>query len=224
MSSMFSSLSEREQYLLWATVSLVALVLLVAVGYKGYEHIRILDRQISNNEQMLLNLCEQTLQTKSVDAAFAQVVSEHSSVMTKEEIHDSLRREIYRLAQKNPNIAESEQKGTESEKYLIQIPVLREGVLREEGDGYREYQIRFRVPTCTLKTALEFLKRLEQSNQLLRIDSFEMARPHASTKLSLTIEVTRTVLSDVEIEVPDPEEMEWGSASLGYESYVRNLL
>jgi hypothetical protein len=67
------------------------------------------------------------------------------------------------------------------------------------------------------------LKRLEQSNQLLRIDTFEMSRPHSSQNLSLTIEVTRTVLSDIKIEVVDEDELGWGSASLQlYDTLGRN--
>ena len=100
MSSNFASLTRREQRLLAVTVFLAITVAAVGTIYKGYDHLRILDRQISNSEQDLLNLHEQTLQSRSVDAAFRQVVSEHSTGMSKEEIHDSLRREIQRLKQR----------------------------------------------------------------------------------------------------------------------------
>lgn len=210
MSNLLNSLNPRERRLLLITILLLVTVVGSVIVYKGYDYIRVLNRQIANTEQEILNLYEQTLQSESVDAAFQQVVSEHSTEMSKEEIHDSLRREIYRLALKNPNIPESEQKG--AEKDLVVIPMLREGVLREEGEGYREYQIRFRVPKCTLSTALEFLRRLEQSNQLLRIDSFEMSRSHSSSNISLTIEVTRTVLSDIEVKSPDDTLAEWNTA------------
>lgn len=225
MSKKTSTLSAREQRLLGLTVALVASVVFLGIGYKGYDYLNILNRQIANSEQELLNLHEQTLQSRSVDAAFQQVVSEHSTGQSKEEIHDSLRREIYRLALKDPNTPESEQGTNESSKYLVQIPTLREGVLREEGEGYREYQIRFRIPSCTLETALEFLKRLEQSNQLLRIDTFELSRPHLTSEISLTIEVTRTVLSEFEIPLPETEEVGWVSGSLDTQSaYARRTL
>ena len=207
MSSKTSSLTLREQRLLAATLFLAVTVSVMGIGYKGYDYLRILDRQIANSEQELLNLHEQTLQSRSVDAAYRQVVSEHSTGMTKEEIHDSLRREIYRLALVNPDLPESE-------KYLVKIPALPPGVLHEEGEGYREYRIRFRIPSCRMITALEFLKRLEQSNQLLRIDSFELKRSHSSSRISLTIEVTRTVLSEVEIHAPDDSLAEWDAASI----------
>ncbi len=214
MSKNTATLSVRERRLLGLTVALVGSVIVLGIGYKGYDYLRILNRQIANSEQELLNLHEQTLQSRSVDAAFQQVVSEHSTGQSKEEIHDSLRREIYRLALKDPDTPESEQEKSESSKYLVQIPTLREGVLREEGEGYREYQIRFRIPSCTLETGLEFLKRLEQSNQLLRIDTFELSRPHLTSDISLTIEVTRTVLSEFEIPVPGTEDEGWVTGSL----------
>ncbi|HIA47125.1 MAG TPA: hypothetical protein EYN96_03945 [Candidatus Hydrogenedentes bacterium] len=205
MSSSASSLSVREQRLLTSTIFLVVTVLIAGAGYKGYDYLRIMDRRISNSEQELLNLHEQTLLSRSVDAAYQQVISQHSTGMSKEEIHDSLRREIDRLALVNPDLPESE-------KYLIKIPTLPPGVLREEGEGYREYRIRFRVPSCRVIVALAFLKRLEQSNQLLRIDSFELKRSHSAKFVSLTIEVTRTVLSEVEIRVPDDSLSEWDAA------------
>ena len=212
MSIKFKSLTSREQRLLALTLTLLIVIVVGVAGYKGYDHLRIMDRRISSIEQELLNLNEQILQQDTVEAAYSQVVSEHSTVLTKEEIHDSLRREILRLRLSNPDIPESEQKGSEEEKYIVQIPVLREGLLSEEGEGYREYQIRFRVPSCTIKNALEFLKRLEESDLLLRIDSYEMTRPHTSTRISLMIEVTRTVLSEIEIKSPDKYSSDWDSA------------
>ena len=214
MSSGFSSLSPRERGLLVLTVALVSSVATLGLVYQGFDHLRTLDRRIASSEQELLNLQTQTLQSRSVDAAFREVVSEHSTAMTKGEIHDSLRREIYRLALKNPDLSESEQAGTGKDRNLVVIPGLREGVLREKGEGYREYQIRFRVPSCSVLAAREFLKRLEQSQLLLRIDSFEMTRSHSSTRMSLTIEVTRTVLSDVEIGPADENLAGWDAAEL----------
>jgi hypothetical protein len=202
------SLTAREQRLLILTVILIVTVTIAGFGYKGYDYLSLLDRQIASGEQELLNLHEQTLQSRSVDAAYQQVISVHSTGMTKEEIHDSLRREIDRLAMVDPD-------NPESKRYLIKIPALPPGVLREEGEGYQEYQIRFRVPSCRVIMALEFLRRLEQSNQLLRIDSFKLKRSHSSRLVSLTIAVTRTVLSEVEIKVPIDSASEWDSASSG---------
>jgi hypothetical protein len=216
MSSLMSSLSTREQRLMVITIILVLSFAVAGALYTGYGHLHELDRRIANAEQEIVNLYEQTLQKRSVDAAFNNVVAEHSTGQTKAEIHDSLRREIYRLALKDPMVPAKED-------YFISIPTLPEGVLREDGEGYKEYQIRFRVPRTTLVDALEFLKRLEQSNLLLRIDTFEMSRRHMYRDISLTIEVTRTVLSEVTTQPIEADETGWNAAFVNAETREERL-
>jgi type II secretory pathway component PulM len=196
-------------------MTLLSGVVLLGFGYKGNQHLRQLNRQIENREQELMNLSEQVLQQESVDAQYSKVVTKRSTELTREEIHDSLRREIFRLRLKEPNLSESEQEGVGNNRYLVHIPVLREGMLREKGEGYREYQIKFRIPRCTFMQAAEFLKRLEQSNLLLRVDSFELTRSHSSSTVSVMIEVTRTVLSDIEIKSPDRYSLNGGRTRVG---------
>ena len=57
-----------------------------------------LDGKIAQLEQELLNLTQQSAQRSAVDAAYLEIAATHSSEMTKEEIHDNLRREIFSLA------------------------------------------------------------------------------------------------------------------------------
>ena len=191
-----NKLSPREQVLVRLTLAVVGIVGLLGIGVKGFGTLHTLDRQIVNAEQDLLNLSTQHLHQKSIDRAFRKVLTPHTTAQSKEEIHDSLRREIYRLALKNPN-AKTSCKLNDKTKYLIHIPELKEGVLNNEGEGYQEYQIRFRVPSCTMPVALEYLKRLETSKLLLRIDALEITRSHDSSDVvGLNFEITRIILSD----------------------------
>lgn len=189
-------LNSREQRLLRFTLLVVGLVSLFLIGFKGLSTLEVLETRIAQAEQDLLSLHTQSLHQQSVDKAFQTVLTPHTTAQSKEEIHDSLRREIYRLALRNPNAAGAG-KLKDKAAYLIHIPELKEGVFRSDSQGYQEYQIRFRVPSSTLLVALEYLKRLETSKLLLRIDSIEITRSHDVAKqVSLHFEVTRTILSD----------------------------
>ncbi len=192
-----NSLSPREQTLFRITLVVVSVVVVLSIYILGNRSLEGLDTQIANAEMELVNLHTQQEHQASVDKAFKKVLTSHTTAQTKAEIHDSLRREVYRLALKNPKAHSTHSKLSDKTKYLVHIPELKEGLLREEGDGYQEYQIRFRVPDATLAVALEYLKRLERSTLLLRIDSLDITRAHSSSnKVAMDIELTRTVLSE----------------------------
>lgn len=198
MSNAIANLNPRERFLLAVTLSLIGIVAIGGIAYKAWDYIGFLNQRISTAEQDLYNLNAQIVQAESVDAAFNEVISQYSTGMTREEIHDSLRREIYRLALHNPNLPEEQQKGNPKGRYLVSIPSLPQGVLNDDGQGYREYQIRFRIPTASVGAAVQFLTRLERSELLLRIDELEITRDHVSTnEVALSLVVTRTILDDV---------------------------
>ena len=197
--SRLNSLSAREQALLRVTLVIVGLALLASTFILGYSRLNTMDREIANAELEVVNLYTQHLHQDSVDKAYARVISSHATAQSKEEIHDSLRREIYRLALKKPNAPATNAKLSNNNKYLLQIPELKEGLFHEKGKGYQEYQVRFRVPSAPLPIALEYIKRLENSSLLLRIDSLEISRSHTSADLvGMDIEITRTVLSEID--------------------------
>lgn len=207
MSSALSGLNPRERFLFAVTLSLVGVIVVGAVAYKAFDHISLLNRRITNAEQDLYNLNTQILQADSVDAAFNEVISRYSTGMTKEEIHDSLRREIYRLALQNPDLPEDQQTAPPGQRYLVSIPSLPQGVLNDDGQGYREYEIRIRIPNAGIHAAVRFLSRLERSELLLRVDELEIMRSHmVDTNVSLNITVTRTILDDVQ-PVSNPEDL-----------------
>lgn len=193
MSSVIVNLSGREK-------RLAALTLLVLVGagcafvaLKAHNHIVSLDRKMVQLEQELLNLGQQDAQRGAIDAAYREVVATHSSEMTKAEIHDNLRREIFSLAKRTVKGKEGQ---TDRQIDLVKIPTLREGKLKEEGEGYREYQVQFRILSTRLSNVMWFLKRIETSNQILRIDRLDLGRPPGSTLVHATLVITRTVLDN----------------------------
>jgi len=77
----------------------------------------------------------------------------------------------------------------------VRIPTLQEGQLTQ-GEGHREYQIRFQIPAAGLNYLLSFLQRIEESNQLLRIDNLDIGRPPDGTGVQALIQITRTVLDN----------------------------
>jgi hypothetical protein len=195
----WNDLSAREQTLAKITGGLLATAMFLGLLYQGYARVALLDRRIDSLEGELVNLNQYEVQREDVESAFRNVVEEHSSKLTKEEIHDGLRREIYRLALQNPDAPYNPKKTKYKNDYFVQIPTLREGVLKDEGEGYREYQVRFTIPSCNPLDMLLMTNRLETSEMLLRIDSFDMAREPSGTRLRLTYEVTRTILDDPDL-------------------------
>lgn len=193
MSSVIAKLSARERRL-----AVLALLVLVGAGsvlvvLKCLNHVASLDREMAQLEQELLNLGQQNAQRSAVDAAYRDVVATHSSEMTKAEIHDNLRREIFALAKGTVKGKEGQ---PDREVEFVKIPTLREGILKEEGEGYREYQIEFRILSTQLVNVMRFLQRIEASSQILRVDRLDLGRPPASTQLHATLVITRTVLDN----------------------------
>lgn len=193
MSSVIANLSAREK-------RLAALVLLVLVGagslllaLKARNHIASLDSKMVQLEQELLNLTQQNAQRSAVEAAYRKVVATHSSEMTKAEIHDNLRREIFSLAKRT---VKGKKGRPDRQVDLVKIPTLREGTLKEEGEGYREYQVQVRILSTTLPDLLLFLQRIETSTQILRIDGLDLGRSPESTRVHATLVITRTVLDN----------------------------
>lgn len=196
MMNTWENLNPRERMLAKITLALLLIIFVVFGSLKAYTKLDNLDERIANLELELLNLHQQEAQRVSVERSFEEVVEEHSSAMTQEEIHDGLRREIYRLALANPELPEEKQPKQSSQKYMVQIPMFREGVLKEEGDGYREYQIRIQIPATRFLNVIAFLRRLEESPFILRVDSFDLTRDPSASDFRITMEITRTVLDN----------------------------
>ena len=191
MASVFRSLSGREKRL--AAITLLVLVgsASVMLGLQARNRVASLDGKIAQLEQELLNLTQQSAQRSAVDAAYLEIAATHSSEMTKEEIHDNLRREIFSLAK---TTVKGKDGRPDRQVDLVKIPTLREGLLKEEGEGYREYQVQFRILSTKVGNLMRFLQRIETSSQILRIDGLDLGRSLESTRVHATLVITRTVL------------------------------
>ncbi len=194
MISPVANLNARERRLLTATVSVLTVAAIFLGARTGYATIRELDRQIADRELEIEGLRQQNAQAAAVNAAYDRVVTEHSSALTIAEIHDALRREIFRLTQVDLPAKDDKPART---MQLVRIPTLQEGQLTQ-GIGHREYQIRFQIPSARLDFLLAFLERVEESDQLLRIDSLDIGRPPDSTSVQALVQITRTVLDNPE--------------------------
>lgn len=195
MNSPLANLSTREMRLAVLTLILSVSAACAIVGMRAYNHLASLNGEIAQYEQELINLARQNAQHDIVEVAYRDVVASHSSEMTKEEIHDNLRREIFKLANTTYIGPKTGKLRTQE---LVQIPTLREGLLKDEGEGFREYQIQFRIPSTTVRNAMKFFERVETSNQILRIDGLELARSPHDTEVYAHLTITRTVLDNPE--------------------------
>lgn len=196
MNAFWERLSPRERVLAGATGALLALGVVFVLGGRALASIRDLDRRIDQLETELMNLVRQDAYSASARKAFQDMADQHSSAWTTQEIQDRLREEIYRLARKDPPAPGTSltQGSTAAQDFLVQIPGLREVTLKAEGDGYREFLINIQIPNARPEDLIEFIKRLQHSRQSLRIDTLDLSRQPHSPFVSVSMDVTRTVV------------------------------
>ena len=130
MSKFWSNLSDRERLLALIVVLLIGGGVAYSVTVRALGRLHSLDVQIENMEQQLANLTGQATWGPQVNVAFAEIAAEHSSAWTKEEIHDRLRHEIYRLALKTPPPPGAREIGPSQGEALVTIPTLLKGTSR----------------------------------------------------------------------------------------------
>lgn len=191
MSKWLDNLNPRERRLAGITAGLIAVAAVFLLGRQAVLNLSRLQADVAQAEQELENLTRQYVQRGAVDAAYRRVVKQHSSELTKQEIHDNLRREIYRLA--TVQVPGGKGGGT---RQLVRIPRLPGGQLNERGEGFREYAIRFNIPAVHIVGLVQFLERVEASEQFLRIDTLEIRRRARTPVVEATVGITRTVLDD----------------------------
>lgn len=195
--AMWQKLSAREQRLAYATVGVFLVMVIVTSVRAALGQLQELDITIGRLEDDLAHYTFQLTHKALVEARYAEIAAQHSSAWTEAEIHDRLRQEIYRLARRNPQGLD--EKGiplnTPNEAgNLVEIPSLGKGVMAEGGEGYREYMINLRIPPTRLEYIVNFLERLQQSPQSLRVDAIELHRaPEADGIVSAVVDVTRIV-------------------------------
>jgi len=180
------------------SVAVAVLFLLVVAGFatlQAVNRIQDLDFAILRAQRQLIKYAESLARSQSVDEAYVHIAAQHSSSWTEAEIHDRLRQEIYRLAMKKPPPVGAPFSPTNT-NVLVSIPTLRQGNLRTTDEGYREYQLSFRIPGTSADNIFTFLERLQGSEQSLRIDGFQLVRSPNRESISGVVDVTRTVVDN----------------------------
>lgn len=180
------------------SIAIAVLLLLAMAGFamlQAVSRIQDLDFAILRAQRQLIKYAELLARSQSVDEAYVRIATQHSSSWTEAEIHDRLRQEIYRLAMKNPPPVGAPFSPTRT-NVLVSIPTLRQGNLRTTDEGYREYQLSFRIPGTPVDNMFTFLERLQGSEQSLRIDGFQLVRSPSRESISGVVDVTRTVVDN----------------------------
>jgi Type II secretion system (T2SS), protein M len=193
------NISPRERRL----VVLTALVVMVAAGYvltmRALDHVAFLDASITSVENDLAYYSGKAALSAAVERQFEEVAADHSSQWTRPEIHDRLRREIMRLAQRNapPPGAGQPAAPVRGGGLLVDIHELPMGTLDEGTVGYRQYRISFATQPAAINDVVVFLQRLLESPQALRIDGIDLQRRNPrSQAVNASLTVTRTIIDD----------------------------
>lgn len=201
----WEKLSARERRLAVVVAVLVGLAFVYAAVAPALGYLQSLSATVDSLEEELYSNTVQASLSKVVSARYATLAAEHSTEMTEAQISDGLQSELDRLSlQGDP--AKGGAAG-----HLVRIVYRPEGTLTDY-EGYREYQTTFTTQPTTIQALSEFLARLQQSPQALRVDRLDLRRENpAARSIVATIAVTRTVVDRPEGEpkpVPAPAEPE----------------
>lgn len=196
LAAKFHQLSLREQRLAIAVACLLALYISFRLVRAATGYIDQLDTKIDRLQADIVNFSYLITRKESVEEQYERVAAQHSSEWTQAEIHDRLRQEIYRLAERQPSALDVNGipigTGTASGK-LVEIPAIGQGTLVETEGGFREYRLSFRIPSAELKDVVDFLDRLQMSPQALRIDGLDILRDATQSKVGTTVEISRII-------------------------------
>lgn len=197
LESQWRQMNKRERNL--ALVTAVLLLLFLGWALVGGALSRLEDRraQVDRLQEQVVGATYQISRKQQVEADYAIVAAQHSSAWDKYEVYERLRQEIFRLAQKVPPPLDENGvpvKATSDSGVLVNIPELRQGTMEETDKGYREYKISFRIPSVEITDLFNFLDRLQQSPQTLRIDGLTFARDWNATLVAADIDLTRIIV------------------------------
>jgi len=195
--------SIREQRLVLGVVVVCVLFAMNMVYRSTIGYINELENELDRLQQDLINYTHQLALKQSVETEYAQVARQHSSKWTEAEIHDRLRQELYRLAQKYPPELNEEGipiKTLTSTGALVEIPSLQQGILRTTDKNYREYTLNVKLPLTDFTSMIMFLQRLQSSPQSLRIDNIDLRRHPLEEKVSADMDITRIITAGMPLE------------------------
>ncbi len=187
-------MSPRERRLAAITTVIVGIMLAYIGVSRTVGHIKNLDTTIALRQGELRADTVRAATYDRVVQTFSAVAEEHSSQLDEAKIRDRLLAEILRLSMAKIPPASSAATSYTGPK-LVNIPSFPEGELEDLGDGYREYRIQLRTDPTRIDNIATFLQRIEESEQLLRVDSLELRRPNPEeTSVTANILVTRTLI------------------------------
>jgi len=191
-----------------AVAVLVPLFVVMLIVRGAVTDVKELDARIDGLQRKIVDYHFQIAQKQLVEAEYRKVASQHSSEWDEQTISDRMRAEIRRLARKfPPPLDENGMPVTTENEHgdLVELPGLEEGTL-SVGDGFREYTLRLSLPQDDLNDVINFLERIQNSPQSLRIDDLEMYRPPMTTLVNTGLTITRTVVDrDVSQNLPETE-------------------
>ena len=189
-------LSQREQVLAIATAAVLIIFAAFLVWQRTQDRLDELNDKIKRLEDELVTNTLTLQHREVIEQEYAAIAAQHSSAWTEAEIHDRLRQEIYRLAQNTPAPLDKNGipiPGSPNIGNLVEIPSLGKGQMAEGGAGYREYRINLRIPPTQLRNIIQFLERLHNSPQSLRIDALDLNRSPEQELVAASIDISRIV-------------------------------
>jgi HAMP domain-containing protein len=191
-------MNQRERILTVVTLVLGIIFLAWFTVNAAQRQMAQLRAEVDRLQEQVVTASYQISRKQQVEAEYARVAAQHSSEWDKYEVYERLRQEIFRLAQRVPQPLDESGvpvKATNESGQLVNIPELRQGVMTESGEGYREYKISFRIPSVEINDLFNFLERLRQSPQSLRIDGLTFSRDWDSTLVAADIELVRIIVN-----------------------------
>jgi len=207
-SDAYEKLNERERRLVLAVGVMLSAMVVFYGSLSALDSLAMLDARINRLQQNILNVNNQIAHRASIESQYSAVAAQHSSAWTEAEIHDRLRGEIYRLAQNFPSALNSDGIPEEiTNRYgdMVTIPTIQQGNLTEGLQGYREYTLGFGIPSAPFESAINFIDRLQNSPQSLRIDGIEIDRQPLDTNVAINLTITRTVVAGIKQDVKAPD-------------------
>lgn len=213
LQAQWSKMNQRERVLTAVTLALGLVFLAWFIVVSAQRQMEGLHAEVDRLQERVVTASFQIARKQQVEAEYARVAAQHSSAWDKYEVYERLRQEIFRLAQKVPPPLDESGvpvKASSESGALVEIPELRQGVMTENEGGYREYKLSFRIPTVELTDLFNFLERLRESPQSLRIDGLTFARDWNSTQVAAEVELTRIIVNNDQAPAEAGEEKSGG--------------
>lgn len=192
-------MNPRERRLALTVLALVPLFALLLAARSAVGYVQRLDSTIGRLQSEIVDYNLKISKQDQVEKQYKDIAAQHSSAWSEAEILDRLKAELFRLAQKLP--PELDEYGVpvttidQAFGQLVSDPAVTPGALRETGEGYKEFAVSLRLERDDLRDIIDYLERLQNSPQMLRIDRLDLSRIHTEPVAEGEIDITRTVVT-----------------------------